>query len=91
VAAFRIRAKTLTDPTNTPDQLRSTSLAHRRAAATILRSAVATFRQRAYGRALRQVLNAFALYQAYFRARLATRMRRLGQNPSRTGRRPLAR
>jgi GT2 family glycosyltransferase len=81
-AAFRIREKTLTDPANTPDQLRSVSLAHRRAAGGTMRSAFETLRRREWRAGVRQALSAAALYEAYFRARMKTRIRALAHRLS---------
>jgi glycosyltransferase involved in cell wall biosynthesis len=75
-ASFRIRAKTLTDPANTADQLRSSSLALRGAAVAGLRSAAETLRRGAWGAALRQALYAIALYEVLFRGRITTEIRR---------------
>jgi glycosyltransferase involved in cell wall biosynthesis len=67
-AALRVRAKTLTDPSNTRDQRETMRMVYRQAVADILGEAGGAARDRDPRAAARHTLRAAHLYQAYLRA-----------------------
>jgi glycosyltransferase involved in cell wall biosynthesis len=76
-AAMRVRAKTLTDPTNTPAQRATMRTVYRRALADSLRQAGSAARDRDAKVAARHALRAAHLYQAYLLANGRLVVRRL--------------
>ncbi len=72
-AALRVRAKTLTDPSNTSDQLLSMRLAYKQSIAELAGGALSSGRT-----SLRQAVKAADLSQAYVRANAKLWARRVG-------------
>jgi GT2 family glycosyltransferase len=77
-AALRVRAKTLTDPSNTPAQLQAMRLAYLYGVGSMLRDGRDAASRRSYRAALHQGLRAVNLYQAYVRANITRRLRLAG-------------
>jgi hypothetical protein len=72
-AALRVRAKTLTDPSNTPDQLRSMRMAYKQSIAELMRGALSKA-------SVRDAVKATDLSQAYARANARLWARRAGDS-----------
>jgi cellulose synthase/poly-beta-1,6-N-acetylglucosamine synthase-like glycosyltransferase len=77
MAALRVRAKTLTDLSNTPEQHAAMRQAYLHAVADMLREGRLAFTRRDYKRAVWQAVKAANLYQAYVRASLSLQYRRV--------------
>jgi GT2 family glycosyltransferase len=75
-AALRVRAKTLTDLSNTPAQRDAMRLAYCYAVRSMLHDARNASKRGAYRDALREMLRALNLYQAYLRATMTMHGRR---------------
>jgi GT2 family glycosyltransferase len=90
-ATLRLRAKALRDPTNTPDQMRSATLAHLAAAKASIQQAMDAVHGREWRTALREMFYSLGLYRIYLQARLTTcvqsviRFLRYNQRSSPTG------
>lgn len=76
-AALRVRAKTLTDLSNTPEQHAAMRQAYLHAVADMLREGWVAFTNFNYKRAVWQVVKATNLYQAYVCASLTLQYRRM--------------
>jgi GT2 family glycosyltransferase len=76
-AALRVRAKTLTEPSNTPEQTRAMRLAYRQAIGSMLREAWNALTRQNFRGAIHQSLKAGNLYQAYVRANVQRLTRRM--------------
>jgi glycosyltransferase involved in cell wall biosynthesis len=75
-AALRVRAKTLTDPANTPAQRQAMRLAYLYAVRTTWHEGRCAAGRRAYGEAVHEMLKAISLYEAYLRADITQFARR---------------
>jgi glycosyltransferase involved in cell wall biosynthesis len=76
VASLRVRAKTLTDLSNTPAQRQAMRLAYLHAVGSLWRDGRAAAANHAYREASRQLLKAIDVYQAYLRATVRALARR---------------
>jgi GT2 family glycosyltransferase len=75
-AALRVRAKTLTDVSNTPAQRQAMRLAYLYAVRTTWHEGRCAAGRRAYGEAVHKMLKAVSLYEAYLRAEITQSVRR---------------